>query len=286
MPLFWFGETSGERCVPCQSRDPEVLSRRLEEIRVEMTHFTPLRWEMAVDCGFVSTRQEYLGLLQKVCILRADQEISRNSQVPDRELIQMVRMLDQIDEAVNLLTERAVEWYAVLNPVFSRKYRKLQGKSAMDLLGKGDSAALREVAEEVERIHKLRDSLAREISGLAETVLPNCTALAGGLVAARLASDAGSLAALSRMPASAIQVLGARTALFSHLRTGSSPPKHGIIYQHSRVHNAKRGHRGRVARTLAAKLAIAARIDWFRGTTDPAFLEVAQDAVNRAGGNS
>jgi nucleolar protein 56 len=284
MSFYWFGEVSDDCCVPCQSRDPESLSRRLEGIRVEMTNFTPLRWEMAVDCGFISTRQEYLGLLREVCMFRADQQISRDSQIPDRELIQMVRMLDQIDEAVNLLTERAVEWHAVLDPVFSRKYRELRGKSAIDLIRQGESAALREVVQEMERIYVLRASLAKEISGLAEKILPNCTALAGGLVAARLASDAGSLAALSRMPASSIQVLGARTALFSHLRTGSSPPKHGIIYQHSRVHNAKRGRRGRVARTLAAKLAIAARIDWFRGAADPAFLEVAQGAVNRAGG--
>lgn len=284
MVFYWFGEARGGRCVPCPSRDPESLARRLDETRVEMTQFSPLHWEMALDCGFVRTRQEYLSLLREVCTLRAERGIFMDSQYPDRELIQMVRMLDQIDESVNLLTGRAVEWHAVLDPVFSRKYRKVRGKSTIDLIRKGESAALREVAQEIERLYELRATLAKEISGLAETVLPNCTALAGGLVAARLVSDAGSLAALSRMPASAIQVLGARTALFSHLRTGSPPPKHGVIYQHSRVHNAEKGRRGRVARTLSAKLAIAARIDWFRGASDPAFLEVAQAAVDKAGG--
>jgi nucleolar protein 56 len=41
--------------------------------------------------------------------------------------------------------------------------------------------------------------------------------------------------------------------------------------------------RGKVARVLAAKLAIAARIDYFRGRAEPAFLEDAQATIDRAG---
>jgi nucleolar protein 56 len=96
-------------------------------------------------------------------------------------------------------------------------------------------------------------------------------------------SHAGGLLSLSRLPASAIQVLGARTALFSHLKTRSPCPKHGIIFQHRRVHNAPREVRGKVARVLANKLAIAARIDYFRGLREPGFLEAAQDRVDAAG---
>ena len=81
---------------------------------------------------------------------------------------------------------------------------------------------------------------AKEVSSRANRVMPNTSALIGGLVAARLMSRAGGLLPLSRLPASAIQVLGARTALFAHLRTRSPSPKHGIIFQHRRVHNASR----------------------------------------------
>ena len=35
------------------------------------------------------------------------------------------------------------------------------------------------------------------------------------------------------MPASTIQILGAEKALFRSLKTGSNPPKHGIIFQHA-----------------------------------------------------
>ena len=67
------------------------------------------------------------------------------------------------------------------------------------------------------------------------------------------------------MPASTIQVLGAEKALFRSLKTGTRPPKHGIIFQHSFLREAKRWQRGKIARALAGKLAIAARTDAFGG---------------------
>jgi len=49
------------------------------------------------------------------------------------------------------------------------------------------------------------------------------------------------------------------------------------------VHNAPRDIRGRVARVLAGKLAIAARLDYFRGVAVPDFLEQAQHRIDAAG---
>jgi nucleolar protein 56 len=66
-------------------------------------------------------------------------------------------------------------------------------------------------------------------------------------------------------PASTIQVLGAEKALFRSLKTGARPPKHGLIFQHTLLHDAKRWQRGKIARVIAGKLAIAARVDAFGG---------------------
>jgi nucleolar protein 56 len=57
--------------------------------------------------------------------------------------------------------------------------------------------------------------------------------------------------------------LGAEKALFRSLKTGTRPPKHGLIFQHTLLHDAKRWQRGKIARALAGKLAIAARADAF-----------------------
>ncbi|NYZ78419.1 C/D box methylation guide ribonucleoprotein complex aNOP56 subunit, partial [Candidatus Micrarchaeota archaeon] len=53
--------------------------------------------------------------------------------------------------------------------------------------------------------------------------------------------------------------------LFKHLRTGSLPPKHGIIFQSTLINAAPLAHRGKIARALAAKLAIAAKADFYTG---------------------
>ena len=77
-------------------------------------------------------------------------------------------------------------------------------------------------------------------------------------------SRAGSLPRLAVLPASTIQILGAEKALFRALKTGSSPPKHGLLFQHPLIHSAPKWQRGKIARALAAKIAIAARIDEYR----------------------
>lgn len=96
-------------------------------------------------------------------------------------------------------------------------------------------------------------------------VAPNVTELVGPTLGARLLSLAGSLEELSKMPASTIQVLGAEKALFRALKSGSRPPKHGIIFQYPAIHVSPRWQRGKIARALAAKLAIASRIDAYSG---------------------
>ena len=93
-------------------------------------------------------------------------------------------------------------------------------------------------------------------------------------------SRAGGLAAVAKMPGSSIQVIGAEGALFSHIRTGTPSPKHGIVFQHRRVHNAPREVRGAVARALAAKLAIAARLDYYRGELDTEFVDAANARID------
>jgi nucleolar protein 56 len=47
--------------------------------------------------------------------------------------------------------------------------------------------------------------------------------------------------------------------------TGAKAPKHGIILQHPLLQRAKMPDRGKVARALADKIAMAAKIDYFKG---------------------
>jgi nucleolar protein 56 len=248
-----------------------------------MDSFVPLNWELAVSCGFCHDRAEYLKKLREVCFFAAERDVREQYAGKDTELLHMVRTLDEMDTVINLLSERVMEWYQIRQPTFSRKYRRTPSHLMVRKIREKNRGALGNVAGQIESLSIARTDLAKEVSSRANRVLPNTSALIGGLVAARLMAQAGGLSQLSRLPASAIQVLGAKTALFAHIRTHTPSPKHGIIFQHRRVHNAPRTVRGRVSRVLAGKLAIAARLDQYRGVADPGFIERAQAKIDAAG---
>jgi len=283
MTAYWFGDVEGGICTPFAG-DAMAAAARITSLCTSMDGFVPPDWQQAVTSGIFRDRTEYLSTLQQVCITASELAVRESYAGKDVELLQMVRTLDEMDTVINLLSERVADWYQVRHPSFSRKYKKTPAHILTKTIReRSRGGALGSVAQEIERLAETRTALAKDVSGRASTVIPNTSALIGGLVAARLLSHAGSLAQLARLPASAIQVLGARTALFSHLRSQAPSPKHGIIFQHRRVHNAPREVRGRVARVLAGKLAIAARLDYYRGSADQEFLASAQARIDAAG---
>jgi nucleolar protein 56 len=114
-------------------------------------------------------------------------------------------------------------------------------------------------------LYEMRQDLEKYMDNIMNAVAPNVMSLVGSLLGARLIAIAGGLPNIARLPASTIQILGAEKALFRSLKTGTRPPKHGLIFQHTYLHDAKRWQRGKLARALAGKLAIAARADAYGG---------------------
>merc|ERR1719270_1282945 len=66
---------------------------------------------------------------------------------------------------------------------------------------------------------------------------------------------------LAKHPASTVQILGAEKALFKALKTKHDTPKYGLIYHAQLVGQASSKLKGKVSRMLAAKAAIATRVD-------------------------
>lgn len=92
-------------------------------------------------------------------------------------------------------------------------------------------------------------------------IAPNLTILVGELVGARLISHAGSLMNLAKHPASTVQILGAEKALFRALKTKHDTPKYGLIYHAQLVGQSSAKLKGKASRMLAAKAALACRVD-------------------------
>ena len=272
--MKWYGSPGSYSISP--ETAAEIVKTNTDNAPGELCSFDELK-----DTGLISTRDEYLSAVRKVAIYLAEKGIAASFAEKDTELLQLVRMLDELDDTINHLVERITEWYQSTNVDASRKYLRYDTRKFLQMLAASKNIPMRQTAREIQSMTKLRSQLMKDVSAEADSVVPNMSALVGGLVAARLVSRAGSLDAIVKMAGSSIQVLGAESALFSHIRTGSPSPKHGLIFQHRRVHNAPKEIRGKVARVLAAKLAIAARMDAFRGELNQQFIDEANKKIDQ-----
>jgi len=110
---------------------------------------------------------------------------------------------------------------------------------------------------------KYREDLLGYLKDKMKKLAPNVSSLVGEVVAARLISHAGSLAALAKYPASTIQILGAEKALFRALKTKGKTPKYGLLYHSPFIGKAQAKNKGKISRYLANKIAMCSRIDYF-----------------------
>jgi nucleolar protein 56 len=256
--------------------------------------------EIAVEAGFVAEQQELDVWNRNVSMELSKLRIKGATGKRDLIVSQSIQTLDSLDQTVNLFMGRLREWYGVYFPELDRLVEKHETYSrlVMNLGGRDnftrdaletenipteraalivkaaegsmgadvnerDLEQVQQLAKDVLAFYELRKSMEDYVDSTMEEMAPNIRAVAGALLGARMISIAGSLQNLAMRPASTIQVLGAEKALFRSLKTGARPPKHGLIFQHTLLHDAKRWQRGKIARVIAGKLAIAARADAF-----------------------
>ncbi len=255
--------------------------------------------EIANEVGF----EEVDKLAREVNLILTRQKLRAEAAERDKLVIQSISVLNELDKFINILSGLIREWYSSHFPELDRlvaehqTYLKLilelgsRGKFSQaavkdvvelpdeeaaniaDAAGSSlgapfdelDIKVLQDCAREVFTLYKLREQVAEHIDGLMAQVAPNLRAIVGGSIGARLISLAGGLEELARQPASTLQVLGAEKALFRSLKGRAKPPKHGVIFQYPEVRGAPRRQRGKIARALAGKLSIAARVDALSG---------------------
>ncbi|MBI4258819.1 MAG: ribonucleotide-diphosphate reductase subunit beta [Thaumarchaeota archaeon] len=275
----------------------ETESSVLEELRTNKT-------QLMIEAGLVSSETEAREVVRRFALAAAEEKLREMSTSLDLHVIQSIQALDEVDKTINEFISRLREWYGLHFPELASyvsdpiSYAKMtlagersritsilkemhlpeeRGEKiiSVSLRSKGgamrpeDLEVIKTLGEEILRLNDLRSKLTKHVEDTMMKVAPNVSSMAGATVGARLISKAGGLNRLAQMPASTIQVLGAEKALFRAMRTGSRPPKHGVLFQHSEVHSAPKWERGRIARLIAGKIAIAARIDAYRGGEEP-----------------
>ena len=255
--------------------------------------------------GATPGSSEFEALRQK-SIAEAEAAIREASSRPDLHLVQAIQALDDTDKYLNITATRASEWYGLHFPELTQMVQdnvalckvisEIGGRDAFTVenlggrgftdkkvqaimeardrskggtISEGDLGRVKLLGSLAVQLGSMRDSLNGYVESQMKKVAPNVAEVAGATIGARLMAKAGGLDRLAVLPASTIQILGAEKALFRSLRTGARPPKHGILFQHQAVHTAPKWQRGKIARTLANKIAIAARVDYYRGSEDP-----------------
>ncbi|KAF9763964.1 putative nucleolar protein 5-2 [Nosema granulosis] len=241
-----------------------------------------------------------LFLAHKFCL----EKIQMDSNKIDTMIIQSVNLLVDLDKDINLHCMRIREWYGLHFPELSlmiddnleylklvlaikkkdeckfddvnlvckdeEKSNKLLSMSKNSMGAEIQDLDLQNILIDTESIIKnfeFRDKLLLYIKTKMNLIAPNITNLVGDLIGARLISKAGSLSALSKYPSSTVQLLGAEKSLFQALKKQRNTPKYGIIFDSSILGQVRMQFKGKVARSLASKISLCARLDYL-GTSE------------------
>ena len=206
-----------------------------------------------------------------------------SEQDSEKHLIKAVKTLEVVEGSINEKEERFRDWYSLHFPELVDEIRDIGqfAKILDDSVQRDDLEAFSEMAESsngsemgekqkeiIETVLEdlnsnleLRDELEAYIKSSVKDEMPNLSKLLDPIIAAQILAQAGGLDELAKMPASTVQMLGAEKALFRYLRGNGTPPKHGILFEHEFVRPLPSNPRGKMARFLANKTVMAARLD-------------------------
>ncbi|MFX1364693.1 MAG: C/D box methylation guide ribonucleoprotein complex aNOP56 subunit [Promethearchaeota archaeon] len=272
----------------------EPKSMELKEFRLNLE-------ENLKKIGISKTREEILNQYKIVSEELTRIKVSQVSGHSDNIITQIITVLDVIKKSISLFSSHLREWYGLHFPELTDKIiddniilaemvskigprknytsknieeifdfdegkvKRLEQYAIESMGADIDLNILQSYAEQIISLDTYRQQLENYLEELMENTAPNVNFLIGSLIGAKLIAKAGGLQKLAYMPASRIQLLGAEKALYRFLKTGEKRPKHGLIFQWNQIRSAKIWIRGKIARIVAGKIALSAKVDFFSG---------------------
>ena len=132
-------------------------------------------------------------------------------------------------------------------------------------LSDAEMDAVKDAAAYIEEVREAQADLTSFVAGRMEGLAPSVCALVGATTAARLVALAGGLAELSRIPSCNLQVIG-QVKQSAAARGGMSArhgsPHSGVLMECDLVAKCPNYLQKKALKTVAAKLALAARCDY------------------------
>jgi nucleolar protein 56 len=241
-------------------------------------------FQLAIELKIFKNREEFNAFLTEIGIEFSRKRV-REFVGKDSLIVHVVGLLEDLNKTINLFVERIRDWYSLHFPELVKtvedhekfiklilkyghrknfeEFEELAKKSFGIEFSEKDIEMVKIFTEEIKRLYDLREKVESYLGQLIASIAPNLQALAGTILAAKLIAKAGSLEKLAKLPSSTIQLMGAEKALFRFLHKKGKSPKHGLIFIHPYIQKAPKKKRGKIARVLAAKLSMAAKLDCF-----------------------
>ncbi|KIO28902.1 hypothetical protein M407DRAFT_21979 [Tulasnella calospora MUT 4182] len=121
--------------------------------------------------------------------------------------------------------------------------------------------ALVRACDLADRLEEARKKIFSYVRSRMSALAPNLTAIVGSTCAAKLLGVAGGLSALAKMPACNIAVLGVQKKIVAGFSTATQNRHSGFLAQSDLIQETPSDYRQKAQRTLAAKVALSARMD-------------------------
>ncbi len=197
----------------------------------------------------------------------------------NKNIINAVKSLELISYftgQANSIFDYVYKWHSLEYPeLYAQlsKNNKAYIKAILDLdlekkesvitesLGNESNLIIKQLCTLFMDMDKVVEKLKSNIDKSAKQSYPNLAALLGPILATKFISQMGSLERLAKLPSSTLQLVGAETALFKHLKYGKKCPKYGFIYQHPIMQGIDNKRKGKLARFFAGKIELAIRAD-------------------------
>ena len=259
--------------------EAEVLAQRFPEATICLAGSDELP-----EADYPAMTAQLNEIFEEAALGLAELGLSRAAGDADRRLEHLQKAMTEVRDITLSLESRLVEWVGLFLPQvrFERNRTQLastvsQSDGLADLAHKlgveapevepetSEWRSLKGHAQSAMTFRGQLDRMEAAVRTIAESHLPSLSALLGPLLASKLCVSAHGRERLARLPSGTLQVLGAEKAFFSHLKTGTPPPKHGHIFSHPWISKSPYWVRGKISRTLAAKASIAARVDAYDG---------------------
>lgn len=231
-------------------------------------------------------------------------QISETATQDDFLVKQAVDTVVELDKAINFLSNRVREWYGLHFPELTDKliddnikFAKFVSKIGLranfskealesnlqltesqteELIMRAERSMggklsaeqfkpMQRLANQIIEMAEYRKELENYISHTLDHVAPNLKAVMGSQITGKLIAIAGSLERLAHISSSTLQMLGAEKALFKAIKSGGKTPKYGILFQWNKIRAEKSYLRGKVARMVAGKISILAKVDYYKG---------------------